>query len=324
MVSAARSVRTRPSGPAPPGGRRRVYLAGVAGSVIAAYTAFVLVNTRLVGHDTRVLFLPELYLQDALDIVAASVLVLIAILVLDRLLERDQALQSAAAAVEAQRRFLADTSHELRNPLTSLSMNLSLLQREDLHPDLRREAIHEAAAGAARMQRLVHDLLLLARGDTAEMLHLEVVDLDRLMAEVVHEAAAQTGGRGPSVIAGPMEPAAVIADSDRIRQVLWNVLENARRFTLAAETITLALRCHAGSAVMTCSDTGAGIAPEHVPHVFERFYQADPARSGGGAGLGLAIVKHLVEAHGGRVDLASILGTGTTVTISLPLASSDA
>ncbi len=390
---------------APARARRRVYLAGAATSVIAVYTAFVLVNTQLVGHETRVPVFSWLYLQDGLDIVAASVLVILATLALDRLLERDQrrlvATLSGLArvatlarrvggvpgtaeafrrevrpieerthaqvadlaqtfgemltrledAVELQRRFLADTSHELRNPLTSLAMNLALLQRDDVAPSLKQEATRDALAEATRMQRLVNDLLLLARGDLAELLHLEVVELDQLIAGVAQEAPTAPGA---PVRLAALERATVIGDSGRLRQVLRNLIENARRFTPPDGAITLGLRCYAlpGSApateangaaaavaasgaagaerpgtaewaIISCADTGSGIAPEHVPHVFERFYQADPSRSGGGAGLGLAIVNHLVEAHDGRVALASVPGAGTAVEIHLPLADSD-
>ncbi|MBI3970006.1 MAG: hypothetical protein HY332_01845 [Chloroflexi bacterium] len=358
-------------------GRRRYYLAGVAVTVIAAYTAFVLVNTAIVGFNTHVPFLPWLYLQDGLDIVAAAVLVLTAVVALDRLLERDQqrlvatldALARVASlarrvgvaeefrqhvrsieqqsheqvadlattfgemlsrleqAVEMQRRFLADTSHELRNPLTSLSMNLALLQRDDLPPLVRQEAARDAHREAGRMQRLVTDLLLLARGDVAEMLQLEVVSLDELVESVANDASK--AGR-PAVTLGAVEPAIALGDSGRLRQAIGNVIENAQRFTPDSGTIRLDVRRLTGLdrggrewAVITCTDTGTGIAPEHVPHVFERFYQADPSRSGGGSGLGLAIVKHLVEAHSGRVELASQLGKGTTVSMYLPLAQPD-
>ena len=316
MASATRSGTGSPTQPVRPG-RRRVYLISVAAVVIGAYMAFVLVNTQLVGHETRVPFLGSLYLQDGLDILAATVLVLLATLALDRLLARDERRVVLEQVVELQRRFLADTSHELRNPLTSLAMDLSLLQRSDVDEAVRREAAGSAHARAVHMQRLVNDLLLLARGDSAEMLQLEVVELDELLAEVAHEAP---------VVLGELSQATVLGDPARLRQIVLNLIENAQRFTPRSGTITLGLRTSGSWAVLTCADTGEGIAPEHVPHVFERFYQADPSRSGGGAGLGLAIVKHLVEAHGGRVELTSAVGMngGTTVTVFLPLAQSDA
>ena len=282
--------------------------------------AFVLVNTQLAGHETRVPFLEALYLQDALDILAATVLVLLAVLALDRLLARDERRVVLEQVVELQRRFLADTSHELRNPLTSLTMDLSLLQRADVDEAVRREAAGSAHARAVHMQRLVNDLLLLARGDSAEMLQLEVVELDELLTDVATEAAAHE----TPLVLEELAQATVLGDPARLRQIVLNLIENAQRYTPRSGTITLGLRTGGAWAVLTCADTGEGISSEHVPHVFERFYQADPSRTGGGSGLGLAIVKHLVEAHGGRVDLASTIGSGTTVTVHLPLAQSDA
>ena len=325
MASATRSAKASPGTRGTQGtqGRRRVYLISVAASVIGAYTAFVLVNTQLVGHQTRVSFLEALYLQDALDILAATVLVLLATLALDRLLARDERRVVLEQVVELQRRFLADTSHELRNPLTSLAMDLSLLQREDVDEAVRREAAGSAHTRAVHMQRLVNDLLLLARGDSAEMLQLEVVDLEDVLADVAAEAASHK----TPVVLDDVTRATVLADPARVRQIFLNLVENAQRYTPPTGTITLRLRTSGPWAVVTCADTGSGIAPEHVPHVFERFYQADPSRSGGGAGLGLAIVKHLVEAHGGRVELVSAVGavgSGTAVSVFLPLAQSDA
>src|SRR5688500_15061049 len=183
--------------------------------------AFVLVNTQLVGHQTRVPFLEALYLQDGLDILAATVLVLLAALALDRLLARDEQRVVLEQVVELQRRFLADTSHELRNPLTSLAMDLSLLQREDVDESVRREAASAAHARAVHMQRLVNDLLLLARGDSAEMLQLEVVELDELLATVAAEAAARGQQRAP-VVLDDLARATVLADPARIRQIFLN------------------------------------------------------------------------------------------------------
>jgi signal transduction histidine kinase len=373
------------AGRAPARARRRSYLALVASTVIGAYTTFVLINTHVVGFDTYVPLLPWLFLQDGLDIVAAAALVIFAVVVLDRLLERDQQhllatleglarvtrlarrtgdpaafreqvrpiergtrapaaspagtfgemLTHLERAVEGQRQLLFDTSHELRNPLMSLSMNLALLQREDLSPELLREAARDSQIATARMQRLVNDLLLLARGDMSEVLQLEVVKLESFVAEVAR--GASRAGAAP-IHLGTLEPAIVLADSVRLWQILCNVVENAQRHTPPEGSITLSLRLErdrptsatgtAGDegdwAVITCLDTGTGIAPEHLPYVFDRFYQADPARSSGGSGLGLTIVKHLVEAHQGRVALSAELGKGTLTTIYLPLAHDEA
>ena len=313
---------------------RARYVAGVAIGVALLYTAFVLVNTVVVGALT-VVPLPWLsqwlYLQDALDIVAAALLIATGALVLNRLLARDEALRrerlESEARVEAQRRLLADTSHELRNPLTVLRANLTMLQREDADPQLRLEAAQDAEEEAARLARLVDDLLLLARGEAGELVERRPVRLDTLVTEVVEEA--QEAGTGHVLRLDRPPQVVVRGDAERLRQVLRNVVGNALRHTPAGTAISVALTRRREEVEVTVSDTGPGIAAEHLPRVFDRFYRADDGartRTGpwgqdggsGGTGLGLAIVKHLVEAHGGAAELDSAPGRGTRVTIRLP------
>jgi two-component system, OmpR family, sensor kinase len=313
---------------------RARYVAGVALGVAAIYTAFVLVNTVLVGPLT-VVPLPWLsqwlYLQDALDIVAAALLIASGALVLNRLLARDEALHrerlESEARMEAQRRLLADTSHELRNPLTVLRANLTMLQREDADPQLRLEAAQDAEEEAARLARLVDDLLLLARGEAGELVERRPVRLDTLVAAVTQEA--QEAGTGHLLRLDPPPHVLVLGDAERLRQVLRNVVGNALRHTPAGTTISVALTRRREEVEVTVADSGPGMAGEHLPRVFDRFYRAgDGARTrtgpwgqdggSGGTGLGLAIVKHLVEAHGGTVELDSAPGRGTRVTIRLP------
>ena len=310
---------------------RARYVAGVALGVALLYTAFVLVNTLLVGPLARVplpWLTDWLYLQDALDILAAALLIAAGAVVLNRLLARDEALRrerlEGEARVEAQRRFLADTSHELRNPLTVLRANLTMLQREDADPQLRQEAAHDAEEEAARLARLVDDLLLLARGEAGELIERRPVRLDALVAEVAAEA--QEAETGHAIVVETLPEVEVRGDAERLRQVLRNVVGNALRHTPAGTTITVGLTrrrdASAGSggtaAEIVVTDTGAGIAPEHLTRVFERFYRVDDRR-GVGTGLGLPIVKHLVEAHGGSVQLDSAPGRGTRVAIRLPV-----
>ena len=315
---------------------RARYVAGVALGVALLYTAFVLVNTLLVGPLTVVpLPVPGprpaqwIYLQDALDIVAAALLIAAGAVVLNRLLARDEALRrerlESEAWVEAQRRLLADTSHELRNPLTVLRANLTMLQREDADPQLRQEAARDAEEEAARLSRLVDDLLLLARGETGELVERRPVRLDELVAQVVEEAREAGTGH---VLVEELPAVKVNGDAERLRQVLRNVVGNALRHTPAGTTISVGLARRRDEAEVVVRDTGPGIAAEHVPRVFERFYRVDGSartRAGqaeggsGGAGLGLAIVKHLVEAHGGGVELDSAPSRGTRVSIRLPV-----
>ncbi|HET7767251.1 MAG TPA: ATP-binding protein [Chloroflexota bacterium] len=318
---------------------RARYVAGVALGVALLYTTFVLVNTLLVGPLARVplpWLTDWLYLQDALDILAAALFIAAGAVVLNRLLARDEALRrerlEGEARVEAQRRFLADTSHELRNPLTVLRANLTMLQREDADPQLRQEAAHDAEEEAARLARLVDDLLLLARGEAGELIERRPVRLDALVAQVAEEA--QEAETGHAIVVESLPEVTVRGDAERLRQVLRNVVGNALRHTPPGTTITVGLTRRrdpsAGSrstgsgqagesaAEIVVTDTGAGIAPEHLTRVFERFYRVDDRR-GVGTGLGLPIVKHLVEAHGGSVQLDSAPGRGTRVAIRLPV-----
>jgi signal transduction histidine kinase len=282
---------------------RARYVVGVAIGVTVIYTAFVLLNTVLVGPLTRVpipVFSDWLYLQDALDILAAALLIASGAIVLNRLLARDEMLRRATveneARIEAQRRLLADTSHELRNPLTVLRANLTVLQREDADAQLRLEAARDAEEEAARLGRLVEDLLLLARGEAGEQLDRREVDLEALVAEVVEEA--QEARTGHVIRLESAGPAVVYADAERLRQVLRNVLSNALRHTPSGTSIDVSLQRRRDDVELTVADSGPGIAAEHLPRVFDRFFRVDGARSrasqpegsSGGAGLGLAIV----------------------------------
>jgi two-component system, OmpR family, sensor kinase len=221
-------------------------------------------------------------------------------------------------AFDYQRQFLADTSHELRNPLTVIRGNLGLL-RQDVDADTRVVAALEAEAEAARMSRLVDSLMLLARADAGQELERSAVQLDDLVQQVVARARLVADGRRLRVSA--RHPAAVLGDADRLTQVLWNLVENAIRYTPRGKAIELRLERAAGQAVLAVADEGVGIEPEHLPHIFERFYRVDKARSRhtGGSGLGLAIVEYLVRAHGGTIQVRSAPDRGTCFTIHLPL-----
>jgi two-component system, OmpR family, sensor kinase len=222
-------------------------------------------------------------------------------------------------AFEQQRQLVADTSHELRNPLTALRGNLDILQ-QDLEPEERNEVVLETKDQAAHMSRLVADLLLLARADAGLEIEHQPVALHDLVQRLYQRAA----GRGsPTVRLDRCEPATVIGDRDRLQQLLWNLIENALRYTPADGEVRLALRATPGQLEFSVEDTGPGIAPEHLERIFERFYRIDKARSrrSGGTGLGLAIARYLADAHGGDLRVASRVGKGSVFTLRLPTAS---
>lgn len=217
-----------------------------------------------------------------------------------------------------QRQLLADTSHELRSPLTVVLANLNLLRRSlDQHE--RDLSVDEATAEAQRMRRLVNDLLLLARVDAAQTIARTPVQLDRLVEEIVVIATRQTPAYP---MRASVEPVVVIGDRERLTQVVRNLLENAVHHTPVGTAIDICLRRIDGVAELSVADSGPGIAPEDLPHIWDRFYRVDKARSRaqGGSGLGLAIVKYIAEAHGGGAIASSEVGKGTTFTIRLPLA----
>jgi signal transduction histidine kinase len=220
---------------------------------------------------------------------------------------------------KAQQRLVADVSHELRTPLTTIQGNLDLLQRgaaDDL--SARKSTLRTMADETARMRRLVNDLLLLAQADAGLKLHQQPVELDTLLLEVYRQA--QVMAQGITVRLGAEDQALVLGDADRLRQLLLNLVDNALKHTVA-ETgeVTLTLRRTAGWVRVSVEDNGAGIPTEDLPHIFERFYRADPSRSRpGGSGLGLAIARWVAEAHGGRIEVESQVGKGSIFTLWLP------
>jgi heavy metal sensor kinase len=221
--------------------------------------------------------------------------------------------------LEQQRQFLADTSHELRSPLTVVLANLDLLRRD---PDQTERAlsVEEATAEAQRMRRLVNDLLLLAQSDVAQAIARAPVRLDRLVEETAAVAARQAPDR--SIDVQVHTPIVVVGDHERLTQLLRNLLENAVVHTPPGTPIQVHLSRADSCARLAVIDDGPGIAPEHLPYIWERFYRIDKARSRalGGTGLGLAIAKYIAEAHGGSVGAASEQGMGSQFTIVLPLA----
>lgn len=232
----------------------------------------------------------------------------------------NEMLDSLEQAYRHQQRFVSDASHELRAPLTAIQANLELLQhQQQMPPAEQREAVAEAGREAARLARLVADLLALARADAGVPLRRQPVELDRVLMEALGEARHL--GRGQSVEITDLEPVGLQGDPDRLRQLVLILVDNALKYTPAGGRVAVALRRNGRTAEMNVQDTGVGIPPEDLPHVFQRFYRADPARGRdpGGTGLGLPIAKWIAEQHGGSITLESAPGHGTLATVHLPL-----
>lgn len=221
------------------------------------------------------------------------------------------------------RQFVADASHELRNPLASIRGYAELTRRgEDALPEDAAYALGRIESESDRMSVLVEDLLLLARLDSQPTLDLQPVDVTEILLNAVSDARAADSEHQWSLDL-PEDVITAMADPHRLHQVITNLLANARTHTPAGTSVTAALRAEAGSAVISVTDNGPGVAPEIQPTVFERFTRADASRvrqdSGSSTGLGLAIVSAVVKAHGGTVELNSQPGR-TVFTLRVPLA----
>lgn len=227
------------------------------------------------------------------------------------------------AKVEAMRRdFIADVSHELRTPLTVVGGFLEQLDEQPDVSETQRLRIHALMRDQARrMQRLVEDLLALSRLESEPTPSLnETMTSQMLFAPLLDEVRALSGGRHTinlDIAAMRMHGAA-----DELQSAFGNLLSNAVRYTPAGGVIEAALQLHPDGVAFSVTDSGAGIAPQHLPRLTERFYRVDKSRSreSGGTGLGLAIVKHVLARHGGRLEIESVLGRGSTFRAILPAA----
>ncbi len=220
----------------------------------------------------------------------------------------------------AQRRLVADVSHELRTPLTAIRGNLDLVRLYGMD-DVSLEAMQSESE---RMSRMVDDLLLLARADYGNLVvDMTEIDVDTVVSEVFKEARILVKDRKLLIRMHQIEPVRLKGNADRLKQLLLNLVSNAIKFTPDGGQIGLALRRSGHEAVLQVTDTGIGIDPEDIDHVFDRFYQADTSRTrihnSGGAGLGLSIAKWIVEAHGGTIEVKSTPNVQTVFTVRIPI-----
>jgi len=226
---------------------------------------------------------------------------------------------------QSQREFLANVSHELKTPLTSIQgFSQAILDGAVQTPDALKQAAGVIFQESSRMFRLVMDLLSLARleAGTAD-LQRTPLDLTALLRSIVEKFSIQAQ-KGKVILTADLAPnLAIIGDGDRLAQVFTNLVDNALKFTPENGQVTVRASQQDGSVIASVIDTGIGIDPKDQPRIFERFYQVDKSRKGGvgrGVGLGLAIAAQIIAAHGGRIWLNSQPGLGTTFSISIPLA----
>ncbi|HEU0002469.1 MAG TPA: ATP-binding protein [Ktedonobacteraceae bacterium] len=224
-----------------------------------------------------------------------------------------------------QRRFVADASHELRTPVAAIrSMtDVTLASSAAVTPDEYRIVLHDVNVEAERLGHLIGDLLALARVDENQMpLEREAVRLDLLVFDVAATMELLATEKNITLTVEASEPATVLGDEARLIQVIMNLIDNAINYTNAGGNIALQVHVKGENVYLKVSDTGIGIKPEHLEHIFERFYRVDPARSraAGGSGLGLPIVDWVVHAHNGTISVVTEPGQGTTFMVQLPLA----
>jgi signal transduction histidine kinase len=220
------------------------------------------------------------------------------------------------------RQFTADASHELRAPMTLIHTAAEYsLRRERSREDLL-ESLRKILRESQRTTAIIDDLLLLARGDAGkDPAGLEVVDVVPALREAAEQGSAMGAATNVHVLLLlEADALPVRANEARLRRLLLILLDNAVKYTPAGGRVTLAARRDAQEVLISVADTGAGIAPEDLPHVFERFWRADKVRSreGGGAGLGLAIARQIAELHGARLDVGSEPGRGSIFSVRLP------
>jgi signal transduction histidine kinase len=225
--------------------------------------------------------------------------------------------------LETQKAFLADSSHELRRPLTVLRTDLDILRKPGLPTEQRDACLDQMVAELEAVSHLLSDLLLLSREGRHELV-LAPVDYSAVCEQAMARLRAQDGQH--KLTADIAASVRVQGDEKHLAQMVWNLLENSVQFTPEGGQIGVQLRATDGLARLQVRDNGIGISEEDLPHIFDRFYRARGARGARseGSGLGLAIVKYIVEGHNGSINVTSQPGEGTSFVVALPLAAASA
>jgi heavy metal sensor kinase len=232
----------------------------------------------------------------------------------------DEMLGRLESSFTAQRQFVADASHELRNPLAVIQTNTDVALWDDTVPEAARARLEAVRRATERMRRLVDDLLALARLELASAPRAQV-DLAAVVHEVADELGPLAQAHGLVLEQDAAEGLSVLGDRDSIKRALANLLDNAFRHSPPGAPVRVGAARRNGCAVLSVADRGPGLTAEEQQHVFERFWRSDSSRSreSGGVGLGLAIVRRIAESHGGAVAVDSTPGGGSTFEIRLPV-----
>lgn len=241
----------------------------------------------------------------------------------------DQMLARLEDSFERQKRFIADASHELRTPLTILKGDVEVALNRPRSATEYRETLEMVNQTTDRLTSLVEELFLLARADNRQYpLQFETFNLAELLGEQIVALRPRAVSKDLTLSLDAPDTLTLMADPAKLTRLFLNLIDNAIKYSNPGDTIRVTVAAHSGQARIDIADTGPGIPPHHLTHLFERFYRVDKARSRraaangsdtSGAGLGLAIADWLAKAHGGRIEVTSQVGQGTTFIVWLPL-----
>jgi heavy metal sensor kinase len=230
----------------------------------------------------------------------------------------DSMLARLDAAFQRERRFTADASHELRTPLAAMQTILSSTLARQRTPPEYEQVLADLGEETERLRTLVEGLLHLTHSDAARPLMRDSVNLSHLLADVTDSLRLLAEDKGLELTANISDNLTVTGDSDALIRLFVNLLDNAIKYTEQGQITVITNPQPNGFVKVNITDTGIGIAPEHLPHLFDRFYRVDKSRSTSGTGLGLAIASSVAQAHGGTIKVESKIGQGTVFTVQLP------
>lgn len=234
----------------------------------------------------------------------------------------NQMIERLEKAFKRQQQFTSDASHELRTPLAVIKAESTLSLEKDRAASDYKRSLEVVSQESEHMSRVIDQLLILARADSGtEQLTFDKISLTKLVANIGTEAEKLCMSNGLKFKLESVDNLLVNGDRTRLKELFANLIDNAVRYTTSGGSVTISLRREGDMAVVAVTDTGIGISDKDIPLIFERFYRVDKARSrdAGGAGLGLAICKYIAEVHGGRIDVESQVGRGSTFSVWLPI-----
>lgn len=230
----------------------------------------------------------------------------------------DEMLERLDQSFRREKQFIADASHDLRTPLTAIRAIISMILDKRQTGEEYEQALRDLWEETDRLQTLTESLLQLVRAESSKNQMVETVDLSTLLRDLSESYKPIAEAKSLEMAIDLPERLVINSDRDSLIRLFANLLDNAIKYTVKGKITLSALEERDGMIQVVVSDTGMGIAPEHLPHIFERFYRVDRSRSEPGTGLGLSIAAEIARAHGGRIEVKSVVGQGTTFIVFLP------